>query len=256
MGRGYSGLIAAEGRVFTQTQTLTDQVVLALDAETGETVWQYRYGWPSDRPGQATIAAADGKLFLFNDQGEVLLIRANPQRYEELAHAEVFPGELCWTAPSLDGGRLYLRSPTRAACLYVGKSDRPDGRQRGVAAASAPPKGRSLELGWVLGAEREFPFQLPDLRELAWWYAFCTAALGAAATIGLAVGGMARGGDEERNRRHRRGRLGNRRNPGGQPVRRAVRFHLAPPALCRPSACVDERPARQAAGRRTKWRWR
>ena len=82
-----------------------------IDFKTGKTLWS------SDRPGQATIAVADGKLLLFKDRGELLLVRANPRPYEELARTEVFGGEVCWTPPALHRGRVYLRSPTRVSCL-------------------------------------------------------------------------------------------------------------------------------------------
>jgi hypothetical protein len=42
--------------------------------------------------GQATVLAADGKLVLFNDTGELILARTNPERYEELARTGVLGG--------------------------------------------------------------------------------------------------------------------------------------------------------------------
>lgn len=156
-----------------------------MDFKTGEILWS------SDRPGHATIVVADGKLLLFNDRGEVLLVRANPQRYEELAQAEVFRGEICWTAPSLHHSRLYVRSPTRAACLYVGNPERMDLRQRSTAApTSAIPKAESLDVSWMVGAEREYPFELPDVRELTRWYAFSLAVFGLAAVAAVVVYGL------------------------------------------------------------------
>lgn len=141
-----------------------------MDFKTGEILWS------SDRPGHATIVVADGKLLLLNDRGEVLLVRANPECYEELARAEVFHGEICWTAPSLYRSRLYLRSPTRAACLYVGKSERMDVCQQAAAIpTSAIPKTERWDLSWIVGGERECPFELPDWRELSQWYAFSLA---------------------------------------------------------------------------------
>lgn len=129
--------------------------------------------WTSDRPGHATVLAADGKLFLFNDKGELILARANPERYEELGRAEVFRGEICWTAPALHRGRLFLRSPTRAACLYVGRPERLSQDQLAQARpVSEIPKARAFDLGWLLGAEREYPYDAPDLRELGRWYGF------------------------------------------------------------------------------------
>ena len=76
-----------------------------LDFETGEVLWE------TDQVGHATVVAADGKLFLFTDAGELILARADPERFEELGRTQVFQGEICWTAPALDRGRLYLRSP-------------------------------------------------------------------------------------------------------------------------------------------------
>jgi hypothetical protein len=155
-----------------------------IDFKTGRTCWS------SDRPGQATIAVADGKLLLFNDRGEVLLVRAQPQRYEELARTEVFRGELCWTAPCLDRGRLYLRSPTKAACLYVGPPDGLNRRQQELAVStSALPKTHRLELGWLVGAERECPFELPDLSELTRWYAFSLGTVAAASLLAASIYG-------------------------------------------------------------------
>ncbi|MGD0897882.1 MAG: PQQ-binding-like beta-propeller repeat protein [Thermoguttaceae bacterium] len=159
----------------------------AIDFKQGNTLWS------SDRPGQATIAVADGKLLLFNDRGEVLLVRANPQRYEELARTEVFRGEACWTAPSLHRGRLYLRSPTRVACLYVAAPAGLDRRQRELAVpTSAIPKAHRLELAWLVGAEREYPFELPDLSELARWYVLSLGVVAAAGVLATGVYGVFR----------------------------------------------------------------
>lgn len=164
-----------------------------MDFKTGE------IRWSSKKPGQAMIvvarsptskqpAATPPKMLLFNDRGEVILVRANPNRYEELARTEVFSGEICWSAPALDRGRLYLRSPTRAACLYVGEPGQMSRRQRGVARSIASmPKSHRVDLGWLLGAERECPFELPGIGELLRWYLWSLAALAAAWLIAVSV---------------------------------------------------------------------
>ena len=48
LGQGYSAFVAKGKWVFTQAQTLGGQVVLCLDADTGETIWSHRYDLPSD----------------------------------------------------------------------------------------------------------------------------------------------------------------------------------------------------------------
>lgn len=158
-----------------------------MDFKTGEVRWS------SDRPGQANMVVADGKLMMLNDRGEILLVRINPNRYEELARAEVFPGETCWTAPALHRERLYLRSSTRAVCLFLGKPERMSVRQRTLAEPpTAIPKVASANLTWLVGAEREYPFELPDLRELMRWYLFSLGALVSAAVFSGATYGISR----------------------------------------------------------------
>jgi outer membrane protein assembly factor BamB len=136
-----------------------------LDWKTGKVCWS------TDRTGHVSLLAADGKLFLFSDRGEAILARATHERYEELGRVPVFGGAICWTPPALHAGRLYLRSPTRAACLYVGKPERLEGRMRErTRPASAIVDARPLDWTWVVGGEREYPADLLSLNELALWY--------------------------------------------------------------------------------------
>jgi hypothetical protein len=119
-----------------------------------------------------------------------MLVRVNPERCEELARTEVFRGEICWTAPCLHRGRLYLRSPTKLACLYVGKPENLDLAARQQAQpTSAIPKEKWVELNWLVGAERDAAFDLPDAGELTVWYWFCLGAMGAAAIAATIIYG-------------------------------------------------------------------
>jgi outer membrane protein assembly factor BamB len=156
-----------------------------MDFLTGEIRW-------SDKTiGQATIAVADRKLYLFNDRGEAILLRVNPERCEELARAAVFPGEICWTAPCLHRGRLYLRSPTKLACLYVGKPEDLDrAARREAKPTSAIPKDKWVDLNWLLGAERDAPFDLPDGKELLRWFWYCLGAIFASAILAASLYGI------------------------------------------------------------------
>lgn len=153
-----------------------------MDFKTGEIKWS------SDQPGQCSIVVADNKLFMLSDTGELLLVRANPNRYEELARADLFPGETCWSAPALSNGRLYLRSPTRAACVFVAKPEKMTPRQKAQATPlAAIPKSTPTDLRWLIGADRDYPFEMPDARELSRWYLFSLAAFFAAALAAAAT---------------------------------------------------------------------
>ena len=51
-----------------------------------------------------------GIYFVLNEEGSLFVVKASSQGYRELARAEgVLPG-ICWTAPTLSQGRLYLRN--------------------------------------------------------------------------------------------------------------------------------------------------
>jgi outer membrane protein assembly factor BamB len=147
--------------------------------------------WASERPGHATVVAADGKLYLFNDRGEAVLAAASPDGYDERGRVHVFLDEICWTAPALHRGRLYLRTPTRAACLYVGDPERLDA---GLRAASRPAAAldRHLpedKLAGLLGAGPDLILPVLGIGTLAFWLAACLGgAFGAAALVAAGVG--------------------------------------------------------------------
>lgn len=153
-----------------------------LDWSTGKTKWS------SDKIGQASIIAADGKLILFTDKGELVLLRESSEECLELARTRVFPDEICWTSPALSDGRLFLRSPSRAVCI-----DLRSRKQRETNAASATTtrvadiaRGERWDLSQLAGGEREAPFDPPTVDELRLWFVASLVAFAAAVAIHLA----------------------------------------------------------------------
>lgn len=129
--------------------------------------------WNSQEPGHANTIAADGKLLMFNDRGELLLCRATPERYEELARCSVFPEDVCWSPPALANGRVYLRTHQQAVCLQIGSTQNspnsPPASEPTITLASIRGTGR-IDPTFLLGGEREFPAATPSWQELQWWY--------------------------------------------------------------------------------------
>lgn len=76
-----------------------------IDVATGESRWAHR------GLGKGSLIVAAGRLIVLGDLGDLVLAEASPAGYRELARAKVFE-ERSWTAPSLVGSRLYLRSQT------------------------------------------------------------------------------------------------------------------------------------------------
>jgi outer membrane protein assembly factor BamB len=74
-----------------------------IELRTGKQMWR------TGGMGKGGLIAADNKLIALTERGELLVIAANPNQYQELARAKVLDGE-CWTHPVLANGRLYCRS--------------------------------------------------------------------------------------------------------------------------------------------------
>jgi outer membrane protein assembly factor BamB len=82
-----------------------------VEAATGKRAWQQL------RFGKGNLIAADGKLFISTMKGELIVVRANPQKFEELGRSVVIGTTR--QAPALAGGLLYLRDDKEIVCLDV-----------------------------------------------------------------------------------------------------------------------------------------
>ncbi|MDH5400428.1 MAG: PQQ-like beta-propeller repeat protein, partial [Cyclobacteriaceae bacterium] len=76
----------------------------AIESTSGEIVWS-----GPKRTGSLTYA--DGMLYLYNDNGSLLLVKASPDKYEQTGELKIQgkgPGPH-WAHPVVLGGRLYVR---------------------------------------------------------------------------------------------------------------------------------------------------
>ena len=97
----------------------------SLSVATGEPTWAFR------GLGKGSLLVADGDLLIvLSDIGTLLLVKATPDEYTELARFQVMEGK-AWTAPTLANGRLYLRDNDEIVALEM--------KGGGAASASAKP---------------------------------------------------------------------------------------------------------------------
>jgi outer membrane protein assembly factor BamB len=87
-------------------------ILKSLDARTGEIRWKAR-GFQ-----KGSLIAADGKLLVLGETGNLALVDATPEGFVQRSSAQVLEGKN-WTAPSLAGGKLYLRNHEELICLDV-----------------------------------------------------------------------------------------------------------------------------------------
>jgi outer membrane protein assembly factor BamB len=76
--------------------------------------------WTKEGIGCASLLAADGKLFALTEDGDLLLIEPNGERYVEKARAAVL-NRPTRAQPALADGRLYARDGAKLVCWRVKK---------------------------------------------------------------------------------------------------------------------------------------
>jgi hypothetical protein len=72
--------------------------------------------WSVPGYGVAALILADEKLVLVTTEGELVLARPSPKKYEELARARLLPGTIR-ALPALADGRLYVRDQHTLKCV-------------------------------------------------------------------------------------------------------------------------------------------
>jgi outer membrane protein assembly factor BamB len=93
------------------------ETLKCLDFPTGNVHWEYK------GLGSGALIAADKKLIVLSDQGELVVATASPEAFGPISRAQVLGGK-CWTTPVLANGRVYCRNARgELVCLDVkGKS--------------------------------------------------------------------------------------------------------------------------------------
>ena len=89
-----------------------DGPVKCVEVATGKVKWEK----PGFGPGQVILVG--DKVLALGDAGQLVLIKATPDSYEEIARADILDGK-CWTTPVLSNGRVYARSTKEAVCVDV-----------------------------------------------------------------------------------------------------------------------------------------
>ena len=74
-----------------------------MNFETGKVAWK-KAGM-----GCGSLMVADGKLLILAESGDLVLAKATPTGFEELARSSFLTGR-CWTVPVLFDKRVYARN--------------------------------------------------------------------------------------------------------------------------------------------------
>jgi outer membrane protein assembly factor BamB len=89
---------------------LDESILACLDAATGELKWKGgRYGY-----GQVLLAS--GHLIVLTEEGDLALVRATPERHQELGRFPAVGGK-SWNHPAMSGGYLLVRNINEMAAF-------------------------------------------------------------------------------------------------------------------------------------------
>jgi outer membrane protein assembly factor BamB len=110
MKNKFSSSVLHEGYIYG----LDEAILACMDAATGELKWKGgRYGY-----GQLLLAS--GRLIISSESGEIALVKASPEKYEELARFQAIEGKT-WNVPAIADGRLIVRNTAEMACFRIAK---------------------------------------------------------------------------------------------------------------------------------------
>jgi outer membrane protein assembly factor BamB len=92
---------------------LDEQILVCLDVNTGERKWK------EGRFGFGQVILASGHLIITHaDTGEVVLVKASPDKYTEVARFTALQGRT-WNYPAIADGRLLVRNATEMAAYDI-----------------------------------------------------------------------------------------------------------------------------------------
>jgi outer membrane protein assembly factor BamB len=90
-----------------------DSTLKCIDLETGIQKWE------QGGLGKGSLSAAEGKLVVLSDKGELVIADASPAGFKELARTQVLTGK-CWTSPAIANHKIYCRNAKGTlVCLTV-----------------------------------------------------------------------------------------------------------------------------------------
>jgi outer membrane protein assembly factor BamB len=124
---GFSSVVVADGRMFTQTKGVNEEVVVCLDVATGNDLWRYRYpcdyaahksftggGMPASRTGPRSTPTVDGdRVYTLGATGTFLCLETKTgkkvwqQDLLKLAETDCPHHGFC-SCPLVVGDRIYL----------------------------------------------------------------------------------------------------------------------------------------------------
>jgi outer membrane protein assembly factor BamB len=116
MQNQFSSCVLIDGFLYgIDGDTGTERALKCMELLTGEVKWSV------DGLGSGSLIAAGGRLIILSEDGVLVIARAVPSAFKELARFQVLDGR-CWTMPVLANGRIFCRTANGdVVCVNVRK---------------------------------------------------------------------------------------------------------------------------------------
>ena len=90
-----------------------ESIFTCVKAATGEPTWK------AGRYGYGQVLLADGHLVITTEEGQIVLLKADPTAHRELFKFQALEGRT-WNVPAIANGRLFVRNATEMAAYKIG----------------------------------------------------------------------------------------------------------------------------------------
>ena len=99
MKNKFNSSVVVDGHIYG----LDEGILACLDAETGKRVWK------GGRYGHGQLLYAEGNLIVLGEKGQLALVRATPEKHQEISEFQAIRGKT-WNNFALAGGLLLVRN--------------------------------------------------------------------------------------------------------------------------------------------------
>jgi len=103
----FSNSILHDGSIYGFSENL----LVCVDAKTGD------LNWRGKKYGYGRILLASGKLVLLGNTGELTVVNATPDSFQEIYSGQLLGNARCWNGPALVNGYLFARNGEQIACF-------------------------------------------------------------------------------------------------------------------------------------------
>ena len=115
MKNHHGGMVIVDGFIYGANGGNSGGFLACIDFESGETMWQDR------KAPKGSVAYADGRIYLRAEDGEVVLVEPNKEKFVEHGRFKQ-PDRTrspAWTHPVIANGKLYIRDQDTLYCYNV-----------------------------------------------------------------------------------------------------------------------------------------